>query len=100
MYRILLLLSPIVVLWAQAPVISTGGVVNAASYQAGIGTLTRTGYPQEGGGAILAAGSIASIFGSNLAVSTLTAQSSPLPTQLGGTSVWVNGVSAPLFFVS
>ncbi|MGH9844295.1 MAG: hypothetical protein ACREEM_36695, partial [Blastocatellia bacterium] len=53
----------------------------------------------------LAPGSIAAAFGTNLATQTVSAQSLPLPTQLGGTSlriVDVNGAShqAPLFFVS
>ena len=79
--------------WSQRPVITPGGVVNAASYSAGIGY-------QTDGGPLLAVGSIASIFGTSLAASTQTAQTSTLPMQLGGTSVTVNGAAAPLFFVS
>src|SRR5258708_4002174 len=85
--------------WAQQPVISPGGVVNAASYTAGISPLTTSGFPQTGGGPALSAGSLASIFGSNLAATTSSAQP-PLPIQLGGTSVSVNGIAAPLLFVS
>jgi hypothetical protein len=84
----------------QKPVISPGGVVSAASYTAGIFDLTRYGYPQTGGGPVLGGGSIASIFGSNLAISPRVADGSSLPFELGGTSVSVNGVAAPLFFVS
>jgi adhesin/invasin len=40
------------------------------------------------------------IFGSYLASSTQTATTHPLPTSLAGTSVLVNGVAAPLYFVS
>jgi adhesin/invasin len=40
------------------------------------------------------------IFGSYLATSTQTAATLPLPTSLAGTSVLVNGIPAPLFFVS
>ncbi|MCZ6489303.1 MAG: hypothetical protein O7A06_02090 [Acidobacteria bacterium] len=63
---------------------TVGGVVNGASF----GTQPP------------AAGSIGSIFGTNLASSTLAGNSLPLETSLGGTSVQVNGVVAPLFFVS
>lgn len=86
--------------WCQQPVISPGGVVNAASYVPGIAGLSRAGYPQTGGGPALADGSVASIFGTNLAASTETAKTLSLPTQLGGTSVSVFGVAAPLFYVS
>jgi len=83
--------------WAQGPVIDPGGVVNGASYADGLGG--RSFSDLQGGQPSLAAGSIASIFGSNLAASTLSAQP-PLPRQLGATSVSVNGIAAPLFFVS
>jgi uncharacterized protein (TIGR03437 family) len=85
--------------WSQKPAIAPGGVVNAASYVAGIAGLNGI-YPQTATGPALASGSIASIFGSNLAASTETAQTLPLPVQLAGTSVSVYGVDAPLFFVS
>jgi uncharacterized protein (TIGR03437 family) len=65
------------------PAISSGGVVDGASFR---GTVT--------------AGAIVSIFGQNLSNSTLNASTIPLPTNLGGTSVTVNGVAAPLFYVS
>ncbi|MGA1368604.1 MAG: hypothetical protein ACO394_08820 [Blastocatellia bacterium] len=48
----------------------------------------------------LAPSSIVVAFGSGLASSTAAATSLPLPTSLDGTSVRVNGVVAPLFFVS
>ncbi|HNG32164.1 MAG TPA: BACON domain-containing carbohydrate-binding protein [Blastocatellia bacterium] len=48
----------------------------------------------------LAPEAIAAGFGSKLAVNTVVATSQPLPTTLGGTTVRVNGVPAPLFFVS
>ena len=81
--------------WGQQPVINAGGVVNAASYATGLDICC--------GGAVfttLPGGAIATIFGENLAASTETAQSTPLPRQLGGTSVSVNGIAAPLFYVS
>jgi uncharacterized protein (TIGR03437 family) len=68
--------------WCQAPVVSA--VVDSASYTATLGE----------------PGSIASIFGTNLAASTAIAQVIPLPKQLAGTTVIWNGVSAPLFYVS
>jgi uncharacterized protein (TIGR03437 family) len=41
-----------------------------------------------------------SIFGSNLATTTMQAQGTPLPTELAGTSVTFNGTRAPLLFAS
>jgi len=58
-------------------------VVNAASYQSA-----------------LAPGSLVSIFGSNLASSTASASSMPLPVQLADVSVTFNGPPAPLLYVS
>jgi uncharacterized protein (TIGR03437 family) len=69
---------------AQTPAITNGGIVNAASYAAGS----------------LAPGSLATLFGSNLAASNATAAGVPLPVQLGGASVTVNGAPAPLIYVS
>jgi uncharacterized protein (TIGR03437 family) len=74
---------------AQKPVINPNGVVNAATY-----------VPSPEDGHALAPGSIAAIFGRNLAVATAQAQSTPLPANLAGTSVTINGVAAPLFYVS
>ncbi len=48
----------------------------------------------------IAADSIASIFGLNLAVRSEAAQGAALPLDLAGTTVTVNGVPAPLFAVS
>jgi len=66
-----------------APGINPGGVVNGASFSAP-----------------LSAGSIASLFGVDLAAASMTAGSAPLPTSLGGVVVRVGGREAPLFFVS
>ena len=48
----------------------------------------------------VAPGGIAAIFGTNLADTTRTADSLPLPTELGGVKVRFNGIEAPLFLVS
>jgi uncharacterized protein (TIGR03437 family) len=48
----------------------------------------------------LAADSIVAAFGSNLAPRVEVAQSFPLPTSLAGTTLTINGVPAPLLFVS
>jgi uncharacterized protein (TIGR03437 family) len=48
----------------------------------------------------LAPGAIASLFGSGMANATLAATTQPLPTTLANVQVRVNGVVAPLFFVS
>jgi uncharacterized protein (TIGR03437 family) len=65
------------------PQISAGGVTNAASYSTA-----------------LAPGELFSIFGTNLASTTASAASVPLPMTLANTSVTVNGKPAPLVFVS
>ncbi|HEX4946205.1 MAG TPA: hypothetical protein VFZ34_06065 [Blastocatellia bacterium] len=52
-------------------------------------------------GGAMAPDTIASVFGVNLASSTVLATAGQaLPTELGGVQVEVNGVAAPLFFVS
>ncbi|MEO8660079.1 MAG: hypothetical protein ABI693_16530 [Bryobacteraceae bacterium] len=71
------------VIFADAPQITPGGVVNGASYAQPI-----------------APGAIASIFGTNLADALTVAPGAPFPLELGGTSVTVNGIKAPLYFVS
>jgi adhesin/invasin len=58
-------------------------VVNAASFHP-------TGAP----------GAIMTIFGTNLSDAVYQAQSYPLPTTLGPTSVTANGIPVPLFYVS
>jgi uncharacterized protein (TIGR03437 family) len=63
------------------PTVSAGGVLNSASFDK---TLPVT------------PGSLISIFGSNLAATTATADSIPLSTVVGNVSVTVNGVPAPL----
>lgn len=72
--------------FSSQPTISAGGVVNGASFAPA---------PVP-----VAPGSIISIFGLNLAPTTLAATQTPLPAQLAGTSVTINGAPAPLFFVS
>src|SRR5438105_1294564 len=75
--------------YGQKPMIFPGGVVNAANYT--------TGGP---GGKSVAPGSIVSVFGKSLASVETSAQSYPLPRSLAGVSVLINGVAAPLFYVS
>lgn len=67
------------------PEVSPGGVVSGADFQADAG---------------LAPGSIVSIFGVALASATAGATALPLPTELGGASVELEGVPMPLFFSS
>jgi uncharacterized protein (TIGR03437 family) len=66
-----------------SPAIASGGVVNAASYQAGP----------------VAPGSLIALFGQNMAQTVATA-SYPLPTTLAGSSLTINGVAAPLYYAS
>ena len=65
------------------PAISGGGIVDAAQFQA-----------------VVARGGIGSIFGSELADDIVIAGEVPLPFELGGARVRVDGWEAPLFFVS
>jgi uncharacterized protein (TIGR03437 family) len=67
--------------FAQPPIIR--GIANAAS-----------------GGSAVVPQMLVSIYGSNLAVQTATANALPLTTQLGGTAVAFNGIAAPLLYVS
>jgi len=67
--------------FAQTPSVSSGGVLNGASFD--------TTMP-------VTPGSLISIFGSNLAATTANADSIPLSTVLGNVSVTVNGIPAPL----
>ncbi len=77
------------------PSINAGGAVNAATF--GVGAL---GLERELNSA-LAPGVIFSIFGTGMTDgSTEQAQSVPLPTQLAGARVLVQGIAAPLFFAS
>jgi uncharacterized protein (TIGR03437 family) len=48
----------------------------------------------------LAPGSLATIYGSGLATSTATASGFPIPLSLGGASVTVGGVPAPILYAS
>ena len=48
----------------------------------------------------VAPGSLATIFGSNLAGSQASASGTPLSTSLGGTTVTINGTAVPLVYVS
>ncbi|HJT87028.1 MAG TPA: trypsin-like peptidase domain-containing protein [Bryobacteraceae bacterium] len=68
---------------APGPSITPGGFANAASYVGGI-----------------APGSLLAIFGKNLAPVQTQAASVPLPTQVSGVSVAINGIAAPLYYVS
>ena len=67
------------------PEVNAGGVVNGADFQ---------------GDAGLAPGSIVSIFGVALASTTAGAAALPLPAELGGSRVELDGVPMPLFFSS
>jgi uncharacterized protein (TIGR03437 family) len=74
------------VISSSSPAISSGGVVNAAGFA-----------PSP---APVAPGSIVSIFGSALATATTQTSTVPLPSTVSGTQVLMNGLAAPLFFVS
>jgi uncharacterized protein (TIGR03437 family) len=67
------------------PQISAGGVLDGAGFVVG---------------QAVAPGSLVSIFGTGLATSLLQGDTVPLSTVIGGTRVTMNGVAAPLYFVS
>jgi uncharacterized protein (TIGR03437 family) len=69
------------------PEIGAGGIVNVGNYAGGPNIR-------------FAPGTVTAIFGVNLASSPVAATSVPLPVTLGGVQVLVNGVPAPLFYVS
>ena len=48
----------------------------------------------------VAPGGILSVFGTGLAPATGSAPATPLPTMLAGTSVTIDGIAAPLYYVS
>jgi uncharacterized protein (TIGR03437 family) len=68
----------------DSPSLSTAGIVSSANF----------GVPA------MAPGGLFTIFGFHLATTTAEASSTPLPTNLGGTEVVVNGRLAPLMYVS
>ena len=71
------------VLNAQAPTVFDGGVVNGASFTAPV-----------------VAGSLTALFGENFSSSNVFPELSlPLPTSLGGATVRMDGIPAPLAFV-
>ncbi len=51
-------------------------------------------------GAALGQGTILQIYGSNMGASPMVPSQVPLPTTLGGTSVIIGGIPAPLYYVS
>ncbi len=73
----------------SAPRFSASGVVNAASFA-----------PGAPSGSGFAPGSLLAIFGADLAAGVETAAAFPLPNELQSARVIVNGVPAPLLFVS
>ncbi len=72
------------------PVFSAAGVVNAASFNVGTSSSESA----------LTLGGLYSIFGTGLSADAESASSLPLPRQLAGTTVLINGTPAPLLHVS
>jgi uncharacterized protein (TIGR03437 family) len=71
-------------------------VSSSSSAQLSIASLTNGASFRQG----YAPGMILTIFGAGLAPSVLSASSVPLPDQLAGVSVTMNGIAAPLYYVS
>jgi len=77
-----------------------GGVSSAVTFTV-IGPIVNPGGTVSAAGNIpAAAASIASVYGITFASSTVHTPGTPLPTTLGGVSVRINGILAPLFDVS
>jgi uncharacterized protein (TIGR03437 family) len=76
----------------DAPAVPQLGALNAASYA--------LSPPSQPGVATSSPGALISIFGTSLSAATTTAPSLPLQTTLGGSSVIIDGVPAPLLYVS
>jgi uncharacterized protein (TIGR03437 family) len=74
---------PVVFTVGASSAMNIGGVTNGASFQQGF-----------------APGMILSVFGTQLAPSVQAAASLPLPQTMAGVSATVNGVPAPLYYVS
>ena len=72
------------IVFSGQAVIGSSAVVNGASFAPGP----------------IAPGSIFSVFGVNLSSAIATATQVPLPTELAGTTLRVNGQAVPLYFVS
>ncbi len=70
-----------------------------ATIGAGVASSTLTG---GGDAASIAPGTIVAIMGTNLSANTISADVSQtsLPTNLGGTEVYFNGIRSPLYYVS
>lgn len=81
--RIIWSLAVAVAAYSQTPVVTPGGVSDAA-----------------GGISPVAPGALVSIYGTNLAAGLAQADTIPLSTNLGNVSVTFNGIPAPLLFVS
>lgn len=75
--------APLVVTTTGTPFFSPEAVVNAASFTP-----------------VLSPGSLATIFGANLAAGATAQGSLPLPTELAGVRVLLNGSAVPLVYVS
>ncbi|MEP7340443.1 MAG: carboxypeptidase regulatory-like domain-containing protein [Acidobacteriota bacterium] len=81
-------------LYATATTINTAPTVKAA--QGGSAAMVNAASYD----ATVAPGAIAALFGTGMATQTAIASTLPLPKTLGGTTVKINGLDAPLFFVS
>ena len=74
---------PVAVTSSTTPVVTPGGVINAASYAP-----------------VIAPGAFISIFGQNMASTTAVESTTTYPTSLNGTQVFLGGKAMPLFFTA
>ena len=79
--------------WINVPVMF---VIGSAANGPGIGAIVNVANPQAGG----SPGALMTVYGTNLANSTATASGTQLPYLLAGVTAAVNGMPAPLLYVS
>lgn len=81
--------------WGIIAAVGFVPVTNAAAQAAPVALVNAASYDRT-----VAPGALAALFGTAMATQTISASALPLPTTLGGVTVKLNGINAPLFFVS
>src|SRR5262249_38429525 len=88
----------VIAVWLISALMTPQRADSKANSQDGGGTVTTVSAASYA--PVVSPESIVAAFGSRLATQTASATAQPLPTNLAGTTVRVNGELAPLFYVS